>query len=99
MRPLSEIFFLEGSRSPRPRRLTQLLQCFRFAVWNTLRLGGVEYSETMEVLMSLRYILAGSLLFALVGPAVAATEFYIVRCADKKCEVVETKRAFGQWHF
>jgi hypothetical protein len=44
-----------------------------------------------EDLMSLKYILAGSLVFTFVSPTLAATEFYIVRGPDKKCEVVETK--------
>ena len=35
-----------------------------------------------------RYALAGLLLFALAGTAIAQ-EFYIVRGADKKCRVVE----------
>jgi hypothetical protein len=41
--------------------------------------------------MSVKHILIGCLLFAFATPALAATEFYIVRGADKKCEVVEQK--------
>ena len=41
--------------------------------------------------LKLKYLVTGSLLFAFVTPALAATEFYIVRGADKKCQVVETK--------
>ena len=40
--------------------------------------------------MSLKYLVTGSLLFAFVTPALAATEFYIVRGSDQ-CQVVETK--------
>jgi hypothetical protein len=41
--------------------------------------------------LKLKYLVTGSLLFAFVTPALAATEFYIVRGSDKKCQVVETK--------
>lgn len=41
--------------------------------------------------MSVKHILIGALLFAFATPALAATEFYIVRGPDKKCEVVEQK--------
>jgi hypothetical protein len=43
--------------------------------------------------LKLKYLVTGSFLFAFVTPALAATEFYIVRGPDKKCQVVETKPA------
>jgi hypothetical protein len=41
--------------------------------------------------MYMKYAVAGAMLAALLSPALAATEYYIVRGPDKKCEVVETK--------
>jgi hypothetical protein len=39
----------------------------------------------------LKYVLAGGLMLAVVAPAWAADEYYIVRGPDKKCTVVQEK--------